>query len=309
MIEASAVSGLRHQLGEVAVVAERATGQPREACRRRRCQARLADRSGSAASVRRSVGAVGAARASRENASRSSKPGKRVGQHMLIQTAIATLVNSSTVSAGPLSSVRHADQRLPAEQHCATTPLAANDRSMSARSAWPSSNASPQRDRNARAGRRRNRLRPTPASCGTSPKRDDQDRVAQREEQRRDHDVAHHRSRAAADRTPRRSHRTERRQRDRTEHHPVTEPQRAVDGRRPARRRAAATARRRRRRSRISPARLRQVSQRPRQFEQHREPRHARHGNRDRSRCWRAHPAHDDRGTRRRAPPLPRNSY
>ena len=80
-------------------------------------------------------------------------------------------------------------------------PSPTNERSMSARSAWPSSNAShiatatPSSSDVETRGRQRQ-------PAGHQAERNDQDRVAQREEQRGDHEVAHHRPRLPRAATP-----------------------------------------------------------------------------------------------------------
>ena len=98
--------------------------------------------------------------------------------------ATARLVNSSTVSAVRSSVTAMPTSACPPNS-AATTTLPTNERSMSARSACPSSNASHSAtatpsSSTSKPGRRQRQ----PARH--QPQRDDQDRIAQREEQRRD---------------------------------------------------------------------------------------------------------------------------
>ena len=122
-----------------------------------------------------------------ENASRSSTPASGSAS-TCTAIAIARLVNSSTVSArlrgGLRPGHRQADQRLTTEQR-RHRHQPANERNMSARSAWPSSKASHSGHRHTEQQHVETRRRQS-QPAGQQAQRNDQDGIGQREEQRRD---------------------------------------------------------------------------------------------------------------------------
>ena len=150
------------------------------------------DRSGSAASVLRNAARSARRAGERENASRSSRPASGSAS-TLIAIAIARLVNSRTAIGGVLTDHGQTDQQLSTEQgrhhhrpderaqHVLAQRLAFVERVPDGHRDAEQGDVEP-------GGRQRQ-------PAGHEPERNDQNRVAEREEQRGHDDEAHHRPR------------------------------------------------------------------------------------------------------------------